>query len=84
MHMPFSVRCSERGHSNRPAKNTRVGILLVLTGEFRSCRGCGVEFTQIRVPNRPIVTQIATTTSVTAIVTIVEYCGTVPKAIGLA
>jgi len=58
MSMKFHVRCRQCGHINRPDNSTRKGILKVLTGEFTECRGCGIEFSEIWVPARPMVLTI--------------------------
>ena len=56
--MKFHVRCRQCGHLNRPDNNTRKGIRKTLIGEFTNCRGCGIEFSEIWVPARPLVLTI--------------------------
>jgi len=56
--MKFHIRCRRCGHLNRPDNSTRKGIQKVLTGGFIKCRGCGIEFSEIWVPARPMVVSI--------------------------
>lgn len=81
----FSVKCVLCGHRNRPDRSPRRGIELVLRGEFATCRSCGTKFATIRVPNRPLVVEVASTLQTVApIVEIVGYTGEVPCAYGYA
>lgn len=81
----FSVKCVPCGHRNMPDKSPRRGVEMVLRGEFDGCRKCGTKFATIRVPNRPLVQEIASTLpKVSPIVEIVGYVGAVPRAYGYA
>lgn len=58
MYMPFSLRCRHCNHINLPDRKPSVSILMVLSGQFDTCRNCGIEFEQITVPSRPLVLKV--------------------------
>lgn len=82
--MYFSVHCTQCGHNNRPHTKARVGVKLVLTGQFNTCRKCGTQFHEIVIPKRPMVMkvllEISNTLSPTAVLK--DYSGKVPMAMG--
>lgn len=80
----FSVKCGQCGHTNRPDPSPRRGVEKVLRGEFDTCRNCGVQFTTIKVPNRPLVQELASQLQVSPFVEIVGYTREVPRAYGYA
>lgn len=58
MYVPFMICCPLCSHENKPSQSPREGIRKTLAGEFTKCRKCGAEFTEIHVPNRPLVKQV--------------------------
>jgi hypothetical protein len=76
----FMVHCQDCGHHSTPARSLKEGMRRILAGEFTSCRGCGKEFAEIHVPDRPLVRQIQTELGrVSQIVRIVDHIpGTMP------
>ena len=81
----FTVVCKSCGHKNRPAPSPRLGVQKVLSGEWNTCRACGVEFNTISVPKRPIVTSaLHLVNNVSPRVKVLEYSGRVPQAMGFA
>ena len=81
-YMKFRIRCRRCGHLNMPNNNTRKGIQQTLQGDFSECRGCGIKWSVINVPFRPLVKQIAFTIGniITERVHLFEYEGQVPRA----
>jgi len=83
-YLRFSVKCKHCGHNNRPHNSPKVGIELVLTGQFNTCRKCGAQFDQIVVTKRPLVMEVfkglANTLSTKTVLS--DYDGKVPMAIG--
>jgi len=73
---PFIVICSLCNHKNRPHPSPLKGVRKVLSGEFTNCIGCGVRFTKITVPNRPLVKKLTNIIeNKTVLVEIVEHSG---------
>ncbi len=81
---PFLVKCSHCGHRNKPHNSPRIGVELVLTGDFDTCRRCNTEFNIITVPRRPIVTQVLSKLSeVPSVLVMLEnYDGVAPMSVG--
>ena len=81
--IPFIIKCMNCGHNNLPKRNVEGGVRAVLDGSFRTCRKCKVEFSEIQVPNRPVVRDIRNEVrKIPPYVKIFEYCGRVPPTVG--
>lgn len=79
----FTVHCGGCSYNARPAQSPREGVRKVLSGEFSECPACKAKFVKIRVPKRPLVEDtLRTLPSLSAIVELVSYSGTVPRALG--
>jgi len=79
----FSVVCVGCNHRNVPHRSPREGVRRVLAGEVTKCNGCKCDFTHIAVPGRPLVQSISKTLlNLSSLVSIVNYSGDVPPAMG--
>jgi uncharacterized Zn finger protein len=54
----FILRCDSCGHRNCPHKSPRIGIRMVLTGEFNACRKCGKVVRKVVLSDRPLVREV--------------------------